>query len=284
MKSASSKNVGFLFIAIAAVIWGSNGVIVNNINLSPIVLVFFRVFFASLFLSPYIFLKSKLEQVSKAWKNVLIMGILLSLGWGFLFQSMKLIAIGNAVLLNYTGPVFVALLAPILLKESIQRSTLIAMSLSLAGIILISSQQELHVGDLNFLGVVFGLLASLAYAGFIIISKRTLIHTKGQILAFWAYLVCAICLSPSLIGANLSVDFNSWMFILLLGLINTAFAVTLYLKGLKLIETQKAVIFTYLEPVSSIIFGSLFLAQEPTLFMLLGGSLIIVAGYIAASK
>ena len=147
MNIASSKNVGFLFVAVAAVIWGSNGVIVNYINLSPLVIVFFRVFFASLFLLPYIFFKSKLEQVSKVWKNVLIMGILLSLGWGFLFQSMKLIAIGNAVLLNYTGPVFVALLAPIFLKESTQRSTIYAMSLSLAGIILISSQQELHVGD-----------------------------------------------------------------------------------------------------------------------------------------
>ena len=284
MKIASPKNVGFLFVAVAAVIWGSNGVIVNYINLPPIVIVFFRVFFASLFLSPYILLKSKIEKVSKAWKNVLIMGILLSFGWGFLFQSMKLIAIGNAVLLNYTGPVFVALLAPILLKESIQRSTLITMPLSMAGIILISYQQELHVGDLNFLGVVFGILASLAYAGFIIISKKTLVNTKGQTLAFWAYLVCAICLTPSLIGANLSIDFSTWILMILLGLINTAFAVTLYLKGLKLIETQKAVIFTYLEPVSSIIFGSVFLAQQPTLFMLLGGSIIIVAGYIAASK
>ncbi|GAI06661.1 unnamed protein product, partial [marine sediment metagenome] len=48
---------------------------------------------------------------------------------------MKLIAIANAVLLNYTAPIFVALLAPLFLKEKLEKSTLLALAISVAGIV-----------------------------------------------------------------------------------------------------------------------------------------------------
>ncbi|UCH42736.1 MAG: EamA family transporter, partial [Dehalococcoidales bacterium] len=62
------------------------------------------------------------------------------------------------------------------------------------------------------------------------------------------------------------------------------FAVTLYLKGLGMIKAQKAVVLTYLEPASAVVFGFLFLAQSPTPLMIVGGALILVAGYIVASR
>lgn len=49
-------------------------------------------------------------------------------------------------------------------------------------------------------------------------------------------------------------------------------------------KAQKGVIFTYLEPVSAIVFGFVFLAQQPTVLMFIGGILILLAGYIIVSK
>jgi len=282
----SSKALGCLYVAIAAVIWGSNGVIVNWVHLNPYVIAFFRVLFASLTLLPLVLLTHRREimEAARAWKSMLALGVLLSLGWGFLFQSMKLIAIANAVLLNYMAPIFVALLAPILLKERIERITMFALATSMVGITMISSQQSLQVGSLNLSGVIFGLLAGLAYAGFTILSKRVVTNLSSRTVAFCAYSATIIFLYPFLMGVDLSMDLASWILLLLLGVFNTAFAVTLYLNGLKLIEAHKAVIFTYLEPVSAVVFGSLFLAQQPTPLMLIGGFLILFAGYIVASK
>jgi drug/metabolite transporter (DMT)-like permease len=154
----------------------------------------------------------------------------------------------------------------------------------MVGMIMISSQQNLQASDLNLLGVVFGLLAGLAYAGFIILSKRAVAGFSSQVVAFYAYSATIIFLSPSLVGVNLALDIASWMLLLVLGVFNTGFAVTLYLKGLRLVKAQKAVVFTYLEPASAVAFGFLFLAQQPTLLMLIGGFLILVAGYTVASK
>ena len=289
LKRFDSKFSGYFYVAAAAIIWGSNGVIVNFVPYDAHTVAFFRVLFASLTLLPVVLLTRKREVMSAArhWKIMLSLGCLLALGWALLFHSMKLIAIANAVLLNYTAPIFVALLAPLVLKEKLEKSTLLALAISVAGIGVISYQQNLQISDpngFNPLGVILGLFAGLAYAGFIIVSKRALSSFSSQVVAFYSYSIASIFLLPFVIGTDFSPDLAPWILLLVLGVFNTGFAVTLYLKGLGMIKAQKAVVFTYLEPASAVVFGFLFLAQQPTPLMLVGGFLILIAGYIAASR
>jgi len=286
LKQFSSKFLGYSYVAAAAIIWGSNGVIVNWVPYNAYAIAFFRVLFASLTILPVVLLTRKPEAMSAArsWKVMLSLGLLLALGWTLLFHSMKLIAIANAVLLNYMAPIFVALLAPLFLKEKLEKSTLLALAISVAGIAVISYQQNLQISDLNLLGLILGLLAGLAYAGFIIASKRALSSFSSQVVAFYSYSVASIFLFPFAMGTDFSPDLASWILLLVLGVFNTGFAVTLYLKGLGMVKAQKAVVFTYLEPASAVVFGFLFLAQQPTLLMLVGGFLILIAGYIVASR
>jgi len=277
---------GYLYVAVAAIIWGSNGVIVNLVPLNASVIAFFRVFFASIVLLPAVLLTRRAETVraARSWKTMLSLGVLLALGWLLLFQSMKLIAIANAVLLNYTAPIFVALLAPLFLNEKLERSTLVALPISVAGIVVIAYQQNLQMGDPNLLGVSLGLLSGFVYAGFTIASKKALFSFSSQVAAFYAFLIAWIVLFPFVIGANLSVEVNSWILLLVFGVLNTAVAVTLYFTGIGGVKVQKGVIFTYLEPVSAVVFGFFFLAQQPTPLVLVGGSLILIAGYIVVTR
>ena len=288
-RQFDSKFLGYFYVAAAAIIWGSNGVIVNWVPYNAHTIAFFRVLFASLTLLPVVLLTRKREVMSAArsWRTMLGLGFLLASGWALLFNSMKLIAIANAVLINYTAPIFVALLAPLLLNERLEKSTLIALAISIAGIVLISHQQNLQTStadDLSLLGVVLGLLAGLAYAGFIIMSKRALSTFSSQVVAFYSYSIASIFLLPFVIGADLSPALTPWLLLLVLGVFNTAFAVTLYLRGLAMVKAQKAVVFTYLEPASAAVFGLFFLAQQLTPLMLVGGLLILVAGYVVASR
>jgi len=289
LKKFNSKFLGYSYVATAAIIWGSNGVIVNWLPCNAHIVAFFRVLFASLSLLPVVLLTRKSEMMSAArsWRVMLSLGFLLASCWTLLFYSMKLIAIANAVLLNYTAPIFVALLAPLFLNEKLEKSTLLALAISVAGIAFISYQQNLQINgfnDLNLLGVIFGLLTGPAYAGFIIVSKRALSRFSSQVVAFYAYSIASLFLLPFAIGTGFSPDLHSWILLLVLGIFNTAFAVTLYLKGLGMVKAQKAAVFTYLEPAGAVVFGFLFLAQQPTPLILVGGFLILIAGYIVASR
>jgi drug/metabolite transporter (DMT)-like permease len=288
LKRLASASPGYWYVAAAAIIWGSNGVIVNLAPYDPQTLAFFRVLFASLTLLPVVLLtrKGEVMMAARHWRLMLSLGCLLALGWSLLFHAMKLIAIADAVLLNYTAPVFVALLAPLLLKERLERSTVLALAIAVAGIAVISYQQNLQFGQdsLNPLGVALGLLAGLAYAGYIILSKRALATFSSQVVAFWSYAAALAFLFPAVIGIEFSTDLTSWLLLLVLGIFNTGFAVTLHLKGLRMAKAQKVAVLTYLEPASAVIFGLLFLDQQPTMLMIVGGCLILVAGYIVASK
>lgn len=290
LKRFESKFSGYFYVAIAGIIWGSNGVIVNSVPYDAQAVAFFRVLFASLALLPVVLVTRKPEVTSvarswKSWRVMLGLGSLLALGWTVLFQSMKLIAIANAVFLNYTAPIFATLLVPLFLKEKLERSTLIALAISVAGILFISFQQGLHIGgDQNQLGIAFGLLAGLAYAGFIILSKKALSSYSSQVVGFFSYSIATVFLLPFVIGIDFSPGLSSLRLLLILGILNTGFAVTLYLKGLNLIKAQKAVVLTYLEPASAVVFGYIFLSQTPTPLMIVGGSLILIAGYIVARR
>lgn len=283
MRENSHKRLaGYLATAAAATIWGSNGVIVNLVALDPYQIAFFRVLIASLVLAPFIFALRWREfaDARHFLRQLIINGFLLCLGWGFLFASMKLIPIADAVLLNYLAPVFTATLAPVILKEQLERVAAPAILLSMIGMFLISYNDMMSGGISNLLGVIYGLLAGLAYAGFIVSSKKLRENVSSIVTAFYSYVFTAIFLAPMLLYGIPVLRTQSLILLLILGSINTAFAVTLYFHGLGLIKAHKAVIMTYLEPASTVIFGATFLGQIPSPLAVIGGLLIVLAGYL----
>lgn len=276
------RATAYLYVGLAAVLWGSNGVIVNLVEQTPLTLTFFRVLLGGLTLSAAAAGRLQALGARGKMRRFVALGALLALGWILLFQSMKLIPIGSAVLLNYMAPIFVALIAPITLKERVEKRTLTALTLSATGAILIC-YRGLQTRDINPLGAAAGLSAAIAYAAFIILSKRALEDADAITTALYSYLVAAAILSPTLIWAKLPLDAFSWLLLLLMGALNTGLAVTLYFIGLSRLKAHEAAIMTYLEPVSAIIFGYLILSQQPTVHMLVGGALILSAQYVLMS-
>ena len=275
------KLSAYLHIGLASILWGSNGVIVNLVELHPTTITFFRVLIGGLTLIIVSILVKGLEtfKVNGFFKRLVILGALLAAGWYFLFQAMKLIPIGAAVLINYLAPVFVAVLAPSVLDERLEKKIVIAIVLSILGVFLISCQ-GLGSGELSILGIIFGLLAATSYGGFVIYSKQTLAKLSYYTVAMYSYLVSALILSPSLLLIKSPLSLNSLILLFLMGVLNTGVAVTLYLKGLRSLKAQEAATITYLEPLSAIIFGYFMLGQEISIGIILGGALILTSQYL----
>jgi len=280
----STRPLGILSISSAAVLWGLNGVIVNMISLDAFTIAFFRVFLASLILLPFmvIFRVNDLARITSCWKPLILNGLLLSLGWAFLFASMKLIPIAEAVLLNYLGPVFTAILSPVILKERIRETSVVALLMSILGICLISHEELIRGVSGDILGIIYGLLAGLSYAGFIIVSKKLREGQSSLTMAFYSYVFAAIFLAVISRPMAPSLSTSEWILLLILSGMNTCSAVTLYLYGLAMVEAHKAVVLTYLEPLSAAIMGAVFLEQLLGPIDILGGALIVISGYIVA--
>ena len=115
----NSKRFGIIEITIATLIWGTLGVIVKSIDMEPAAIVAYRSIIA---MPIMIFLLRKQKYSLKKIKEgnyilLMLSGIALTLAWTAHFSAFKLTSIANTVILLYTGPIYVATLAPLLLKE-----------------------------------------------------------------------------------------------------------------------------------------------------------------------
>ncbi|MHA1840015.1 MAG: DMT family transporter [Candidatus Ranarchaeia archaeon] len=277
------RRQGASLIAVGGIIWGSNGVIANFVGANPLVIVFFRVSIAVLTLLIFLGFRRRLDvlRLDASGRYLLILGAILAVTWGALFGALQSLPIGIAVLLNYMAPVIVAVCAPLILKETVTRRSVIGLSLSIAGIVLISGIIDGTFAS-NLWGIFLGIVAAITYAMFILLSKKMLKTVSCEAMAFYTYLVAAVILSPFPIIFGLPLFLSSYMLLAMLGIVNTATAVTLYFYGLRLIRAQDAAVLAYLEPVSALIFGFIFLGQIVSPPAFLGGVLIIIAGLIVA--
>lgn len=273
---------GYLKIIIAAVIWGSLGTIIRFIHLPTLVMVFYRVAFAAIVILVYIAVRRKTEvlAVGKQLYWIIVMGILLTINWTAFFFSVKLTSVANAVLITYTAPILVAILAPLILKEKLEKITVVSLLISLAGAALIASPSVTGLSKSALAGTLWAVVSAITYAILVIISKPLADKVNPLAIIFYEELTGAIILSPALIIYKFSIDPLTLFILFVMGAFNTAFAAALYLDGLRDVKAQQVGIFTYLDPASAVVFAAIFLGEIPSLTTILGGLLIIASGLL----
>lgn len=99
----------------------------------------------------------------------------------------------------------------------------------------------------------------------------------------WQNAVVALCLLPFAAPQISSVRPLDWVWIGLLGVLCTGVAHSLFVASLAVIKARTAAVVFALEPVYGITLAWLLFHETPTLRMLLGGALIIVA-IVASSR
>lgn len=192
------------------------------------------------------------------------------------------------MLAHYTAPIFVAIIAPIVLHERLTGKIALAVTIATAGLCVmfgVSSDRFLHVmteGKQETLGILAGLFSGFTY-GLLIIVLRILARTcHPLVLTFFQNLVIALILVPFIEwGRNLM----PWLWaILIMGGVHSTVAPVLYYRGMRDVTAHRAAILGYLEPVSAIVLGILFLHESVTAYALLGGAMILFSGYLTVKN
>ncbi|QGU94894.1 EamA family transporter [Clostridium bovifaecis] len=277
-------------VVIAMIIWGSLGLFVKNINLPSMETAFLRAVIASGIFIIYNLLtkKANFKQYSK--KNLillLISGIAIGFNWVLLFQAYKFTTVSNATLSYYFAPVFVVLLSPVILKEKLTPRKLLAVTISMLGLFLILNNQSIAstIEHNHIIGIGYGLAAAALYASVVLLNnyiedlsgfERTIIQLSTS----------ALVLLPFVLSrGQLYIDSSkSLIFILVLGVAHTAAAYLLYFSALKDINVQNAAVLSYLDPISALVFSTLFLHESMGIWQIAGGALILISTFIAENN
>jgi RarD protein len=269
-------------IAGAAVLWGTVGVFLRWVDLpgQEYFVVFMRAVISICFLTVVIYASKKQEQLRLGKHPFLLFlsGAILTFHWVMFMKALNNLSIGDAEFITYLAPVLVAILAPLVLKEKLEGTTVIALLLALAGMYFIALTGQSGEGGIRGVGIIYALIAAVSYAVLLIILKILREDTPTLTITFYRTAINAILLFPFCVFRYFPVSTRGWVSLIIMGTVHTALAGLVYIYAVKKVKAQHVGIIAYLEPLSAVIFGAIFLGEHPGWQDLVGGLLIIGAG------
>ncbi len=271
---------GGLLITLSMFLFSWIGPFVRYIDLPPTVIIFHTSLFTALILIFYYAGSGKLKDllVKKYLLWLILSALFVFANVYMYYKAYQATTMANAVLTHYTAPIFAALLAPIILKEKLERITVISLVISMSGLFLIASAKGIAIGSQHLAGIIYGSLSGLFYGLSILVSKRLVQHYQPFVILFFQCVLTAIIVAPFLKGFAFSMNLESLMLLIAYTFIVCLLGVFLYLKGLITVEAQHAGILAYSEPVIVVVLGFLFYREVPTVKTIVGGLLIIISG------
>jgi drug/metabolite transporter (DMT)-like permease len=221
---------GLARVALAGVIWGTIPLMLRMADGSSAVKVFYRVFVAGVVLVAWMAIRGRLSEVTRLPRRKLLamasQGVLLALNWLLFVSALDMTKVAVAELLGYTGPVFVAMLAPFVTRERFDRRIVVPLALSLGGIVVIMAPQGLSLGSgRETLGAVLAFGSSLTYALLLLRSKAIIRDVSSSALMVIEYTTASILLAPALLfmaGPSTPLAVGA---LVTLGVVQTALAV-----------------------------------------------------------
>ena len=270
-----SRRNGLASIHIAVLLFGLAGLFAKWVDLPAVIIVLGRVIFSSLFL--WFLLKIKKERLRLlSGRDYLLMitaGIVLAVHWTTFMQSIQTSTVAIGTLTFSMFPLFVTFLEPVLFREKIRLSSVVSAVIMLCGVLFIVP--EFQLGNTMTQGVVWGMTGSLSYAVLSLMNRKFMEKYTSSLTAFYEQATAGIVLLPSVFLLKPAVNGKDILVLLLLGVVFTAVAHTMYIDGLGTVKVQTAGIISGLESVYGILAAFLFLGEKPGIKELAGGVIIL---------
>jgi drug/metabolite transporter (DMT)-like permease len=281
----SRHTTGSLLIAGCALTWGLVGIVVREVHLPALAIVFFRVALSAGSIALLLALVGRRDLLRPPPRAVPILGALLAVHWGLYFAAIKETSVASAVLITYAAPIFMALLAPALIREHVPRSSVVALGVSVAGIVAISLSGGTGGEEVRPLGVGLAVLAAITYAFLIVLIKRWASDVHPVRLVAWQEGTAALVLSPVLLFTSLDgVTGSDLAYLALLGIVLTGLTGVIYVGALRWVPATTAGILAYMEPVSAAVLAAVLLGERLTPAIVVGGAAIVAAGVVVALR
>jgi len=197
------------------------------------------------------------------------------------FYALGHTTVSNAVFTHYTAPVLVAVLAPFVIAERLERVTLISLPLAAAGMtMIVLNEGGIRLNSLHLPGIIAGTVSGFGYAFMIMLTRRLSLlelNQKALVVLLW---VTVLATAPAVLSLDYSIGPRTAALLLITGVLHSTIAPLLYFSALKKVLAQHAAILGYIEPLAAIPLAFLFLSETPPLVALLGGVLILLSGYL----
>ncbi len=262
---------------LSIVLFGLSGVIGKYVALDALVTTGGRTLFAALALGLFMVVTGISFRLRRYWDGLamLSLGVLLALHWYTFFQSIVLTSVAIGLVTFTAAAIFTSLLEPLVDRRRISGRDLVAGAAVIAGVAMVADLKGAD-GQL-YRGIGMGLLAALTFA-VLQIANRKLIRGYSPVqVSFWQTSVAALVLAPVAWPVMPALEGNTLFWLVVLGVLATAVAHTLFIRGMAVVTATMAILLTALEPLYGMVVAAFWLKEIPALTTLIGGCVILAA-------
>ena len=260
-----------------------------------------RLSFATLLLAPLAITRHRgeLRNLTRAELSLgLVSGLFLAVHFATWISSLEYTSVASSVVFVSTGPLWVALLSPMLLNERLKRAAILGLGLALLGGTVIGLADScvwsagLQCPALNQVmqgramwGNFLALAGAWAVTGYLIIGRK--LRAKMSLIPyiFVVYGMAAIGLIVLMLAAGqlpFGFEAKTYVWIFLLAAIPQLIGHSTYNWALRYLPATFVAVTTLGEPIGSAILAFLILNETPTIAIIIGGVLILLGIYFAA--
>ncbi len=262
-------------VVLAVLLWSIGGLFIKLTSVSGFEVNLGRCFFAAITIA----LLTKFEAL-KADKFTFLCSLFYVGALSFFAIANKKTTAANAIFLQYTAPIYILILAPLILKEKFKFSDLITVAVCLAGMALFFLDAETNsLAPDPFLGNILGLCSGVCLGMYILLLRHPRAKTQNPASSvFYGNLFAMACMLPFVISSPSVWTLNDIFAVVILGVFQIGLAYFLFTKGVTNgVKSLNASIIGFIEPLLNPVWVLLFIGEKPSRWAILGGAVIIGA-------
>jgi drug/metabolite transporter (DMT)-like permease len=285
-KKRRDTLLGIAMVVVAACMWGSwplllryadsKGAVPASVKTAIVMVTIALVSFAVV---PFDRVKKK--AAPREWMGVVWLGVGDALNAMCLFYAYKVASVAVAALTHDTGPLLVAVFAPLLLRERVRAATFAAIGLSLVGLALMLRPWEVSATRAELTGAGYGLLSAVFYASNVIMNKRLTGSFSGSELMAWHGLFALpVLLLVSGLSAWSEVKLAPVVVLAVAAIGPGAIGGLLFAWSVRRIDASLAATVALLEPIVAIILSVVLLGEKLTMLGGVGVGLVLAGAWL----
>lgn len=260
------RSRALLLLAGTATMWSLGGLLIKSVDTNPLAIAGSRSAIA------VVLLFLVLKKPKMTWSFAQIGAALAYAVTSILFvTATKTTTAANAVLLQFTAPIYVALFSAWLLKEKTKLLDWITIFLVMGGMILFFLD---NLSTTSILGNGIAAASGVTFAFFTIFMRMQKDGSPLESILLGNILTAVIGL-PFL--SQSVPDASGWLYLVILGVVQLGIPYILYARAIKHVTALEAILIPVIEPLLNPVWVFLMLGEAPGLLAMIGGFIVLSA-------
>ncbi len=275
-------------IALMVLLWSGNFIVAKVAlrEIPPLLLMGIRAILAACMILPIYLAQPRVPLGRRDIARLIGIGIFgVALNQLFFVVGISSTTVAHAALMQGLTPVLVLVIAGLLKMETITVTKVAGMAVAISGVAIL---QTTHTGAPSLVGDVFIFLASLTFALFTVMGKRSATKYDAITVNTFAYAGSAIVLLPLTISQArvvplAGISLTAWACVLYMAAFASVLCYLIYYYAIRRMAPSRVSAFSYFQPLLASLMAVFWLGEQLSLSLLAGGA-VIFTGVILVER